>query len=70
LIGTKVSVKGLEQLKGLNELKQIFLFQTLVQPSEVDQLKKLFPKAKIDLGGYKLQFLEGDTTELKDPKLK
>jgi Leucine-rich repeat (LRR) protein len=70
LIGTKVSAKGLEQLKGLKELRQIFLFQTLIQPSEADQLKKLFPKATIDMGGYKLQFLEGDTTELKDPKLK
>jgi hypothetical protein len=46
------------------------LFQTLIQPSEVDQLKKLFPKAKIDLGGYKLEFLEGDTSKLKDPKAK
>jgi uncharacterized membrane protein len=70
LIGTKVSAKGLEQLKGLKELRQIFLFQTLIQPSEVGQLKKLFPKAMIDMGGYKLQFLAGDTTELKDPKLK
>lgn len=70
LIGTKVSAKGLEQLKGLKELRQIFLFQTLIQPSEADQLKKLFPKAMIDMGGYKLQFLAGDTTELKDPKLK
>jgi uncharacterized membrane protein len=70
LIGTKVSVKGLEQLKGLKELRQIFLFQTLIQSSEADQLKKLFPKAMIDFGGYKLQLLESDTTELKDPKLK
>jgi uncharacterized membrane protein/mono/diheme cytochrome c family protein len=70
LIGTKVSAKGLEKLSGLKELRQIFLFQTLIQPSEVDQLKKLFPKAKIDLGGYKLEFLEGDTSKLKDPKAK
>jgi Leucine-rich repeat (LRR) protein len=70
LIGTKVSAKGLEQLKGLKELRQIFLFQTLIQPSEADQLKKLFPNAKIDFGGYKLQFLESDTSKLKDPKLK
>jgi uncharacterized membrane protein len=70
LIGTKVSAKGLEQLKDLKELRQVFLFQTLVQPSEVDQLKKLFPKAKIDFGGYKLEFLESDTSKLKDPKVK
>lgn len=70
LIGTKVSAKGLEQLKGLKELRQIFLFQTLIKPTEEDQLKKLFPKATIDFGGYKLQFLESDTAELKDPKLK
>jgi uncharacterized membrane protein len=70
LIGTKVSIKGLEQLKALKELRQIFLFQTLIPPSEADQLKKLFPNAKIDFGGYKLQFLESDTSKLKDPKLK
>jgi len=70
LIGTKVSAKGLEQLNGLQELRQIFLFQTLIQPAEANQLKKLFPKAMIDFGGYKLQSLESDTTELIDPKLK
>jgi len=69
LIGTKASAKGLEQLKDLKELRQIFLFQTLIQPSEAEQVKKVFPKAMIDFGGYKLQFLESDTSELKDPKL-
>ncbi|SDL78992.1 Uncharacterized membrane protein [Daejeonella rubra] len=70
LLGTKVSAKGLEQLKSLKELRQIFLFQTSIKPEEAEQLKKIFPKAMIDFGGYKLQFLESDTTELKDPKLK
>jgi hypothetical protein len=70
LIGTKVGAKGLEQLKGLKELRQIFLFQTSIKPTDLDLLKQIFPKATIDFGGYKLQFLEGDTTELKDPKAK
>jgi hypothetical protein len=70
LIGTKVGAKGLEQLKGLKELRQIFLFQTSIKPTELDLLKQIFPTATIDLGGYKLQFLEGDTTEFKDPKVK
>ena len=70
LVGTKITAKGLAQLKSLKDLRQIFLYQTAISGAEFSQLSKLFPKALIDTGGYKLQFLESDTVELKSAKLK
>lgn len=70
LVGTAVTAKGLNQLKSLKELRQIFLYQTAISEAEFSQLSKLFPKALIDTGGYKLQFLESDTVELKSAKVK
>lgn len=70
LHGTAVTAKGLSQLKSLKDLRQIFLYQTSIPRAEFSQLSKLFPKAVIDTGGYKLQFLESDTVELKSARLK
>ncbi len=70
LVGTKITAKGLNQLKSLKELRQIFLFQTAISGAEFSQLSKSFPKTIIDTGGYKLQFLESDTVELKSARLK
>ena len=70
LVGTKITAKGLTQLKSLKDLRQIFLYQTAISGAEFSQLSKLFPKALIDTGGYKLQFLESDTVELKSARLK
>jgi hypothetical protein len=70
LVGTSVTAKGLSQLKSLKELRQIFLYQTAISNAEFSQLSKLFPKAVIDTGGYKLQFLESDTVELKSARVK
>jgi len=70
LVGSSVTAKGLSQLKSLKELRQIFLYQTVISKAEFSQLSKLFPKAIIDTGGYKLQFLESDTVELKSARVK
>jgi len=70
LVGTAVTSKGLNQLKSLKDLRQIFLYQTAISEAEFSQLSKLFPKAVIDTGGYKLQFLESDTVELKSAREK
>lgn len=70
LIGTRVTVKGISELKELKNLRQIYLYQTSVSGKELNQLKKIFPKTMIDTGGYKLQFFESDTTELKAAKIK
>ena len=69
LVGTAVTAKGLNQLKSLKDLRQIFLYQTAISEAEFSQLSKLFPKAVIDTGGYKLQFLESDTVELKSARV-
>lgn len=65
LLGTKISAEGLMQLKGLNKLSQLFLYKTTISPANFAEIKKVFPKVQIDTGGYKLQFLESDTVELK-----
>ncbi len=70
LIGTRVTAKGMAQLKDLNVLRQIYLYQTAISGIELGQLIKVFPKAIIDTGGYKIQFLESDTVELKVARLK
>jgi uncharacterized membrane protein/mono/diheme cytochrome c family protein len=68
LVGTKVTAKGLEPLKELKNLQRIFLYQTSIAGSEWDYLKKLFPKAILDTGGYKVPSLPTDTVEVKAPK--
>lgn len=70
LVGTRVTVKGLSLLNGLKELHHIFLYQTSLSSAGFGQLTKIFPKALIDTGGYKIQFLESDTVELKSAKLR
>jgi uncharacterized membrane protein/mono/diheme cytochrome c family protein len=65
LVGTKVTAKGIAQLKGLNQLGQIYLYQTSISGNDWSELKKIFPKAVIDSGGYTMPLLEGDTSELK-----
>jgi hypothetical protein len=68
LVGTKVTAKGLEQLKELKNLQQVFLYQTSIAGSEWANLKKMFPKTIMDTGGYKVQALASDTIEVKPPK--
>jgi len=70
LVGTSVTAKGLMQLQSLKGLRQIFVYQTAISGKEFSQLNKIFPKAVIDTGGYKLKFLESDTVELKSARVK
>jgi mono/diheme cytochrome c family protein/uncharacterized membrane protein len=69
LVGTKVTAKGLAQLKDLNKLQKIFLYQTSITGNDWNELKKTFPKAMIDSGGYTMPLLEGDTSEVKPPTI-
>ena len=69
LVGTKITAKGLAQLKVLNKLEKIFLYQTSITGTDWDELKKIFPKAMIDSGGYTMPLLEGDTSEVKPPTI-
>jgi len=68
LVGTAVTEKGVLQLKDLTSLRSIYLYQTAVKKSEWSDLKKAFPKALIDSGGYIVPLLPTDTTEVKPAK--
>jgi len=66
LVGTGITVKGLEHLKEIKSLHQIFINQTGIKSNEWISLKKIFPGAQIDTGGYMVPILASDTTELKE----
>jgi mono/diheme cytochrome c family protein len=66
LTGNPVTEKGIEQLKSLKGLAHLYVYRTSISAEGYGALKKLFPKASIDTGGYKVPVLPGDTTELKE----
>ncbi len=65
LVNTKVSAKGISQLKTLSKLQSIYLYQTLVTKQDWPALQQLFPKTKLDSGGYTVPTLATDTTIVK-----
>ncbi|NQX39753.1 Uncharacterized membrane protein [Pedobacter steynii] len=65
LTGTKITGKGLLTLKGLKEIQQIYLYQSAVNKTEEQVLKKEFPKVILDFGGYLVPTTAKDTTEVK-----
>lgn len=65
LAGTKITAAGLAQLKPLSKLKNIYLFQTNVKSSDYANVKKIFPAALVDTGGYLVPLLVSDTTKVK-----
>jgi uncharacterized membrane protein/mono/diheme cytochrome c family protein len=67
LVGTPVTAKGILELKTLKNIRQIYLYQTSITPGEWNDLKKAFPGAMIDTGGYRVPMLQGDTVEFTAP---
>jgi uncharacterized membrane protein len=65
LKGTPVTITGLSYLKNMPSLNHLFLYQTSVQRNEWESVKKLFPKAYIDSGNYRVATLPSDTTIVK-----
>ena len=65
LVGTKVSMAGVLELKNLKGLKSIYLYQTNVTGKDWATLKKTFPRALLDSGGYTVPTLVTDTTVVK-----
>lgn len=65
LVGTQVTAEGILQLKELKQLQSIYLYQTNVDKAGWVTLKKSFPTAKLDSGGYIVPILVSDTTEVK-----
>jgi len=68
LVATKVTKDGVLELKGLKSIRSIFLYQSAVRKEDWPLLQKAFPATQIDSGGYKVQTLVTDTTELKTNK--
>lgn len=66
LVGTQVSDRGVQSLKPIKSLKEIFLYQTKAARN-VALLKKDFPNAVIDTGGYSIPFITTDTSIVKPP---
>ena len=67
LVGTKITLKGLLQLKGLYNLNELYLGQTSITNKDSLLIQKTFPKAKIIFGNYHTEFLPSDTVILKAP---
>jgi len=65
LVGTQVTAEGILQLKELKQLQSIYLYQTNVDKVGWETLKKSFPTARLDSGGYIVPILVSDTTEVK-----
>lgn len=70
LVGTKITLNGLLQLKSLQELTSIYLGQTKMPKNEWIILQNAFPKAIIDSGGYQVSNLATDTQLLKPAVVK
>lgn len=70
LSSTGITGKGLSLVNGLKNLKQLFLYKSAVNAEDFSSVKKYFPAAAIDTGGYQLAFLATDTMIVKAKKVK
>jgi uncharacterized membrane protein len=68
LVGTAVTASGVLSLQSLKQLKHLYLYQSGVKQKDWTMLRKAFPKAELDSGGYTLPFLASDTVVLKAPR--
>jgi uncharacterized membrane protein/mono/diheme cytochrome c family protein len=64
LVDTKISAKGLMQLKGNLNLTSLYINRTGIKLQDYTLLKTNFPKAVIDTGGYSVPFMATDTQQL------
>ncbi|MFT3682222.1 MAG: hypothetical protein QM791_18250 [Ferruginibacter sp.] len=66
LSSTAVTAKGVSGLKDLKSLQQLYLYKTGINAESFGNLKKIFPSAVIDTGGYTVEFLATDTMIVKE----
>lgn len=66
LSSTAVTAKGISNLNSIKSLRQLYLFQTGINAEGFVSIKKMFPSAMIDTGGYTVQFLPTDTMIVKE----
>lgn len=67
-VGSAITAKGINELKGLKKLQQLYLFQTKISGQEMISLQSNFPTTKIDTGNYVVPTFESDTTIVTVPK--
>jgi hypothetical protein len=67
LVNTAVSYQGLANLKQLKNLRHIYVYNTKITSAHYSVLKKQFPEAVIDTGGYRLPALASDTVYVTKP---
>ncbi len=65
LVGTKVTAEGVLSLQHIKTLQSIYLYQANVNKGAWNDLKKAFPDAMIDSGGYVVPLLPTDTMVAK-----
>lgn len=70
LVGTSVTAGDILELKGLKNLKELYVFQTKVDEAGWVSLTRVFPQTKIDTGGYRVPLLSTDTQIVKAPVMK
>jgi hypothetical protein len=63
-MGTKVTSKGILEMRDLKSLKYLYLYQTGITTEEREELKKNFPDTNLDFGNYTVPTLATDTTEV------
>jgi uncharacterized membrane protein/mono/diheme cytochrome c family protein len=66
LSSTAVTVTGINSLTNLKSLRQLYVYKTGAGADLLGNLKKHFPSALIDTGGYAVQFLPTDTMIVKE----
>lgn len=64
VVNTKITAAGLASLGSMKSLHSLFAYQTGVKAADTPLLRKTFPLASIDIGGYTLPLLPSDTARL------
>lgn len=65
LVGSQVTIDGLQKLGKLPELRQLFLYKAGFSAADWTRLQQAFPAVQIDTGNYRLPLLPGDTSLVK-----
>lgn len=64
LYGTNITDKGIESLTSCTNLKVVYLWKTKVTPEKINQLKKVLPQLKVEMGSF--NFVHPDTNKVKN----
>jgi len=65
LSGTRVTARGITELKAITGLRQIFLYRSPAATGDYVLMKTALPKTFIDTGNYRVPTTKEDTTLVK-----